>query len=720
MLNELAVLRDGLRQAGIAVGRDHPDVKAVARTRGILVRLDQNGAVTGLSALTAEEMAKRWTLRDGQHNSFPFLQPPYPLADLPEDDAWLAAHKDAWKNLAETGGRRLGLLDLAKTCGFAGVRCSGWPKAGYRESVIRRRQRLAGSRAAPEIVAVIDGFAAATTSEEGLLRRIFDAACDVLLRGCDDFLIDAIYDAFTNRPALYLAGPVGAFPVEVGSVVSRERVNLALTDDLPGPLGNCALSGGQTILHTGNFPQPSLPILGPRILFSRNSDIPAALRYGRADAESYPVGAENIAELAAAVVRITGKDLEGRSWSRIPHESDKSKYDLLLVYMAALPEMPLAKLLTGDTGEVYDPAMILESYGEVAADVPRAFDGSVVNEWLGDAPDTSPIRLSILRAVDKANTKIICDRAPGLRQLHDAARAWGRAPARLPPWLNVVVPVRKGEPPDRRRPVPIPPLHLPAITRIVHVQGGEREVAGRGLSAAQSLALLLDRDPVAARAALRLVLRHGAALLPTVGVDTRLSGQREAVIGRKGREATLDLLSTIAVLIDIIDPETTTMDRIGFRMGQLLAAVDAVHLGYCVDIRKGDVPQVLLGNSVLGTARKDPQKALALLQQRWRPYGQWATTYELRRGRVRPSKDAKPSPHEWAVLKAMWAHRAFRALCPDIASMIAALGDVAHDDLFHADLLLGYMAGLPPQSADGTTIPDDTPPEAPQPEAIDV
>ena len=45
------------------------------------------------------------------------------------------------------------------------------------------------------------------------------------------------------------------------------------------------------------------------------------------------------------------------------------------------------------------------------------------------------------------------------------------------------------------------------------------------------------------------------------------------------------------------------MQGTAFKLGQLLAAADIVHAGYCADVRGGAVPPALLGNQVFAMAQ---------------------------------------------------------------------------------------------------------------------
>ncbi|MBV8141060.1 MAG: hypothetical protein JOZ60_03345 [Verrucomicrobia bacterium] len=92
-----------------------------------------------------------------------------------------------------------------------------------------------------------------------------------------------------------------------------------------------------------------------------------------------------------------------------------------------------------------------------------------------------------------------------------------------------------------------------------------------------------------------------------------------------------------------------------FKLGQLLAVADTVHVGYCMDMRNGSVPPTLLGNSVFTMAQKDPARALALLSRRWKPYGAWAQQPRLapKVEMLRKSEKPEESAHGWAIFRAL-------------------------------------------------------------------
>lgn len=166
------------------------------------------------------------------------------------------------------------------------------------------------------------------------------------------------------------------------------------------------------------------------------------------------------------------------------------------------------------------------------------------------------------------------------------------------------------------------------------------------------------------------------------------------------RSAGLRLIAWIGALLQILGrPKETYMDDAGFKLGQLLAAADAVHIGYCADMRGGDVPPTLLGNSVFATAGRNPVRALDILCGRWKPYGAWARRGDriaVKAAMLKNSKDKKDK--DLAVHMMRGLSQASRAgdLCLELKGR---LGDVPVDERerFRAELLLGYVAGIKPK-----------------------
>ena len=137
------------------------------------------------------------------------------------------------------------------------------------------------------------------------------------------------------------------------------------------------------------------------------------------------------------------------------------------------------------------------------------------------------------------------------------------------------------------------------------------------------------------------------------------------------------------------------MNGAAFKLGQLLAAADVVHAGYCADVRGGQIPSSLLGNQVFSMAQTSPAKALAILCRRWKPYDGWvkkAARDVTRSGNLIASESKQEQQRGWDIRIAL---RHAREIGPLSSQLALALEDCRVNDIFRAELLLGYLAGLP-------------------------
>jgi hypothetical protein len=295
--------------------------------------------------------------------------------------------------------------------------------------------------------------------------------------------------------------------------------------------------------------------------------------------------------------------------------------------------------------------------------------------------------------VDLGNGKVLFHRATSVGELWDAATAWADSESNLPNGLGMPVPAGRGEKARLRSPPYIPPLRLPGLTRVQYIRGGTQRREVTGLSARDAFCLFLSDGDARRRArlALRVVTDRYGPLLAGVAQALRKGFDSVQVFDRA---AALQSLTLLAMLLSKIGRgKETYMDEAAFKLGQLLAVADTVHVGYCADRRGGDVPPTLLGNSVLTMAQSSPSRALAALCRRWKPYGAWAklpTTWDLGRS-PRGSKDPKEVARGWDIIRGVSS--ASRAA--DLTRELHGHLPTVTNDVFRAELLLGYVAGLP-------------------------
>ena len=432
-------------------------------------------------------------------------------------------------------------------------------------------------------------------------------------------------------------------------------------------------------------------------LFAKNSDIPAAGRYGRYAADAIPIGFDLMQRVAGALDEITAEHRQGRTWRSIPSEKPEQS-DLLLAFVDNALDAPVADAVAADGDDVTDDGEPIDGQAAFLTRTRRVIEA--VKAKVGDDFRKTPVTLCVLRKVDTGNAKAILHRAFTIGELYDAAVAWAGAQRNLPDWLEMPV-ATKAKTVARRGAPAIAPLQLPRLTRAVFIRAGEERAKREpvGVTAQDALTLFLNESGAKhlARVALSLKLERQDTLISgaahALRKDDAAGGKLDHAV-RYDRAAALRALGFIGVLLAKLGRvKEDYMSEVAFKLGQLLAVADAVHVGYCADMRGGDVPPTLLGNAVLATAQSDPTKALAVLSRRWKPYAAWAKrpVVHTEADRLRASSDTKEQNRGWAMVTAVSQARRADELCRELHGRLPQ-----HvDDAFRAELLLGYVAGLP-------------------------
>jgi len=223
-----------------------------------------------------------------------------------------------------------------------------------------------------------------------------------------------------------------------------------------------------------------------------------------------------------------------------------------------------------------------------------------------------------------------------------------------------------------------------------------------GLSAAETLQLFLDPMKAAhtrVERALRLVFSRRAVLVAGVAHvqhAPQCSSRRDDLMRKFDYNEALRTITLLGILLHKMSREKEVyMNETAFKLGQLLAAADAVHAGYCADVRGGAVPPALLGNQVFTMAQTAPTRALAVLGSRWKPYDGWAkkaTREPDRTEKMIASASKDEQQRGWDIRRALSQARKMAPLASELASTLV---DCQPDDVFRAELLLGYIAGIP-------------------------
>jgi hypothetical protein len=668
----------------------------------VLVRLDADGALAGIELLSG----RLWTFRKGKHNSFPFVSPP-PLLDL--SSAEREAFNNHWKD-ATLADRRKALRHAITTHPRGGPHWDGWPGRGLLDSLRNKREDLARIESeAGGVLAVIDRFRATfgnrgnrNGARHAFLEALVAAIRNEVDNGVDDWLEFARAALVAEekkvgqkrKPVagdLYFDVGGGQFNRDVHDPRNQGAAALALLQAGETTRGRCAITGEDVQLQRGSFPQTNLPALGLSYVFSKNDDLPAVGSYGRFGHDAFPVGKLLIGDMKSAIDELVVDSRKNVTWCTVPGERRKT-VDLLIAYVEGAPDAAATTLLAdaagdshGDAGEL-DPVAVYERRTERLI---AAIKGKASEDFR-----KTPVQVCLLRKVDEGNRKALLHRHLTVGQLYERAEEWAQSQGNLPPWLSL------WHKKQRRRPHSLTPLIIPALTRRQFIRGGTRATEAIGLPAAEVFGLFLQEGDTRRRARrfLHVVLKRHHQLL-----EATAHGKHGARASGLDTGTALRVLTLLAILLNALGRRGGSwMKDVAFRLGQLLSIADVVHAGYCADVRQGQVPPTLLGNAVFTTAQANPAKSLAALARRWKPYAAWAKRASAAdSATLRASKNPEERDRGWAIWHAIRQHR--RA--SEIGAALHGQLPQTADDVFRAELILGYIAGLPPRTkAEGDEI----------------
>jgi hypothetical protein len=498
--------------------------------------------------------------------------------------------------------------------------------------------------------------------------------------------------------------------------------------DAPTASTRCALTGERLELVTGNFPQPNLPELGQTWLFAKNREAPANRRYRRAGSHAMPVGETTAMDLQAALQELAATDRKNITWR--PILSEKGGRDLLIAY-ANVDGGALLGLLADDgfdddeasanggPGRPGPAALGMARFTALTKRLLATYDGAP-----HESVHRNPVRLMIIRKIDPANRKVVYSGTPTVGDLHDAATAWAEGEQNTPEWLGLPMQLRGNQGVLRLRHLHLAPMSLVDFARRMYLRDGSGgpDIPGQPASEAMGFFLVPDAsDPRARHHATRwlgLTIRRRKSLL--CNAAHALHRNDKARLRGINCAEVLRTLSVLGVcLLKLSRERKVYMEGPAFKLGQLLAVADAVHAGYCADVRTGAMPPSLLGNQFFGMVQANPTAGLAALSRRWKPYSGWASKAARDIGRFRgltASSSLDEKDRGWLILNAIRQAREVSKLAAELAPAVSQMPRA--DDLFKAEMLLGYLAGLPreqrPEQAGlqgSTSTPEPNPKE---------
>ena len=291
---------------------------------------------------------------------------------------------------------------------------------------------------------------------------------------------------------------------------------------------------------------------------------------------------------------------------------------MLITYPSELPTE--APELAGLFGGVEDDSL----FEACACRVTKALKGRPTSSR------NAELRVFVLTKPDGFRTKVLHSSRYTVQHLLDSAEEWQTLCHDSPPVMIRQFGSQKGGKPTWKRPLTPYPAGVVWCLNTVWQRTGTHAETAFDFQIADGLSLLLAEGPalqtVATRAA-RAITSNSLSLLLAIGQATH-QGKVHPMGKVYSKQARL-LPQILALLLHKLGGEKGTyMKRPSYLIGRLLSLADQLHVQYCREVRKGQIPQQLVGNALMTSAMETPERALALLWQRIKPYHAWAQTVQ--------------------------------------------------------------------------------------------
>ena len=385
-----------------------------------------------------------------------------------------------------------------------------------------------------------------------------------------------------------------------------------------GPDAFAAMDGGRE----DSFPEVKMSRFGKINLRAMSRESLCQVRYGFAESKSFPVAQSIRQECKNALEWISRDERRGVTWCDITSVSGAAA--ILFAYPSNLSEQPpaLAFLISGDE----DPtAMHVEGQFEACAQtIATALSGR------SSVSQDSDILIFVLTKPDGFRTKVLYSHRCTESHMLASARDWEMGCLNTPPIKFRQFGPEKGSKPQWRDPITPFTTEIIACLNTVWQRQGTHASSCKTVRFADALSLLLNRDSSLQQTAghlLEVTLKNSTGLLLATGQASTQA--RVHAVARNLQKHQILLPRILGLLLWKLGYQKGDyMKTPAFWVGRMLSLADQLHLQYCYQVRKKDVPPQLVGNSLMSTALSTPEHAISILAERVKPYYAWAQTVQ--------------------------------------------------------------------------------------------
>jgi hypothetical protein len=638
MLNELYDAASTLGGVGIKPKNWHKEYVPIRAPKlAFFVYINNQGEIADLERIgdpTEVADLRTWESKGGPRQSFPYFNIP-PLMWIRTPGSVEHDHLKKARMSDKLTQEQLGeFTESAKR----------WDAKSYKKLLSNLEKGKAlkailgqAPREYQSVIALIDRLA--NTSAENFYAKLCQAFTDKVL-GCPEKYFDGLIYSGAKEPGndvtllLELVDGASRFEFPVKHQKVREWVNerlLAQNSARDDSARIHDIFGSDSLGWDQPFDDVRIKnVLGNVKLRAMAAAAKCQYRYGKAEADSCPVGQESRSKMKGALEWLIDPEREGKTWTTVSRAAGNK--EVLLAYPSVLPPEPP------------DTATFFGGFPESDADNTGRFENCAKNvigtlHGLMAKNRNLDIRVFVLRKMDSARTRVSSHRRYSAQHLLRAAELWQQGCRNLP---QIVVKRFTNEKKTEWR-EPQTPFPMEVVWTLNTNWSRGRKGAEKNKSTSQPQWAPSATKDFTTDDGISLLLEEGASLRPILqrlfyGVTHNGAGlvlalgqahaQGQVFVAAKNYMRQPIILPSILglLLFKMKVTKEQYMKSAPYLVGRLLSLADQLHYHYCQHVRDGSVPPQLMGNALMPTALEEPVKALALYSNRILPYQAWAKT----------------------------------------------------------------------------------------------
>jgi hypothetical protein len=449
------------------------------------------------------------------------------------------------------------------------------------------------------------------------------------------------------------------FPIANVETIELINDRLMNNNNLPDECNRYDAFGLPMLDKNEKLPKITLPAIGKVGLKSMNGESKCQCRYGKVDADSFPIGRESMRRIKGALEWIGDRERKEETWISI---GEKGREELLFVYPSILPEVSHKLASCFGISMVDDGELRFE---DAASKAIKSFKRGYNNLNGVD------LRIFSIREMDRGRRGINFNRCYTVQHLERSISEWQLGCTNIP---EIVLKSFNSDKKDKKMvdvllKVPSPTSTIKYINSIWRMDG--KTVSKTLISKTEGVELLFDKSFMVPRL-LSTFIQNSKNLFLFMGNALNSSNFIACKSYNKDQRFMPSIMGLLIYKMGI--KKEYYMEGVPFLIGRIFKLADKIH-GIYHEVVNKKLPNRLIGNMLMRSALNNPAQALACLTERFGLYYNWANTY----------------CGEWAGLA-----RYFVKLCEDESLKLYNM-DIpsSFNDVEKAQLLIGYLAWIP-------------------------